>query len=103
MLFRSAEANRDGPTEERGTYAYQRDFIAFHLGVYATKPWLSGAVYWALQEFRVRPYWDGGNPRPQSPIHQKGLVTLDGVRKPAFADVQAAFRATRQFAPLRRR
>ena len=93
-----AEANRDGPIEERGTTAFQRDFIAFHLGVYATKPWLSGAIYWALQEFRVRPDWDGGNPRPQSPIHQKGLVTLDGVRKPAFADVQAAFRATRQIA-----
>ena len=98
-----AEANRDGPAEERGTNAFQRDFIAFHLGVYATKPWLSGAIYWALQEFRVRPDWDGGNPRPLSPIHQKGLVTLDGVRKPAFADVQAAFRATQQIAATARR
>lgn len=98
-----AEANRDGPIEERGTNAFQRDFIAFHLGVYATKPWLSGAVYWALQEFRVRPEWDGGNPRPQPPIHQKGLVTLDGVRKPAFADVQASFRATPQIAGAARR
>ena len=98
-----AEANREGPVEERGTYAFQRDFLAFHLAVYATKPWLSGAIWWALQEFRVRPFWDGGNPRPESPIHQKGLVTLDGVRKPAFADVQAAFRATRQIAAAARR
>ena len=71
-----AEANRDGPVEEKGTYAFQQDFVNYHLGVYATKPWLSGAIYWALQEFRVRPDWDGGNPRPNPPIHQKGLVTL---------------------------
>jgi glycosyl hydrolase family 2 len=92
-----AEANRDGPVEEKGTYAFQQDFVNFHLGVYATKPWLSGAIYFALQEFRVRPDWDGGNPRPQPPIHQKGLVSFDGVRKPAFFDVQRIFKATKQF------
>ena len=92
-----AEANRDGPVEEKGTYAFQQDFVNYHLGVYATKPWLSGAIYFALQEFRVRPDWDGGNPRPQPPIHQKGLVSFDGVRKPAFFDVQRIFRATKQF------
>jgi glycosyl hydrolase family 2 len=92
-----AEANRDGPVEEKGTYAFQQDFVNFHLGVYATKPWLSGAIYFALQEFRVRPDWDGGNPRPAPPVHQKGLVSFDGVRKPAFFDVQRIFRATKQF------
>jgi beta-glucuronidase len=92
-----AEANRDGPVEEKGTYAFQQDFVNFHLGIYATKPWLSGAIYFALQEFRVRPDWDGGNPRPQPPIHQKGLVSFDGVRKPAFFDVQRIFKATKQF------
>ena len=71
-----AEANRDGPVEEKGTYAFQQDFVNYHLGVYATKPWLSGAIYFALQEFRVRPNWDGGNPRPQPPIHQKGAGLL---------------------------
>jgi hypothetical protein len=92
-----AEANRDGPVEEKGTYAFQQDFVNYHLGIYATKPWLSGAIYFALQEFRVRPDWDGGNPRPQPPIHQKGLVSFDGVRKPAFFDVQRIFKATQQF------
>jgi beta-glucuronidase len=92
-----AEANRDGPVEEKGTYAFQQDFVNYHLGVFATKPWLSGAIYFALQEFRVRPDWDGGNPRPQPPIHQKGLVSFDGVRKPAFFDVQRIFLATKQF------
>jgi glycosyl hydrolase family 2 len=91
-----AEANRDGPAEERGTYAFQRDFVNFHLAVFATKPWLSGAIYFTLQEFRVRPDWQGGNPRPAPPLHQKGLITFDGVRKPAFFDVQRLFRATAQ-------
>ena len=83
-----AEANRDGPVEEKGTWAFQQDWVNYHLGVFATKPWLSGAIYWALNEFWVRPGWEGGNPRPTSPIHQKGLITYDGVSKPAWADVQ---------------
>jgi hypothetical protein len=78
-----AEANRDGPVEEKGTYAFQQDWINYQLGVMATKPWLSGALYWALNEFWVRPGWEGGNPRPLSPLFQKGLITYDGVRKPA--------------------
>jgi beta-glucuronidase len=91
-----AEANRDGPVEEKGTYQHQQDFVNYHFGVYAQKPWLSGAIYWALEEFRVRPGWDGGNPRPHPPIHEKGLITFDGVRKPAFSDLQRIFRATKQ-------
>jgi beta-glucuronidase len=96
-----AEANRSGPVEEKGTFEFQRDFVNFHLGVYASKPWLSGAIYWALQEFRVRPNWDGNNPRPNPPIHEKGLVTFDGAPKPAFFDVQAIYRATPQIAAAR--
>ncbi|HEX8123562.1 MAG TPA: glycoside hydrolase family 2 TIM barrel-domain containing protein [Solirubrobacteraceae bacterium] len=92
-----AEANRDGPVEEKGTYQFQQDYINFHYGVYATKPWLSGALYWALREFRVRPEWDGGNPRPHSPIHQKGVVAFDGTRKPAFGDLQRIFTSTDQY------
>jgi beta-glucuronidase len=94
-----AEANRVGPVEEKGTYAFQQDFVNFHLGVYAQKPWLSGAIYFALQEFRVRPNWDGNNPRPNPPIHEKGLVTFDGIPKPAFADAQRIFRGTVQIGP----
>jgi beta-glucuronidase len=91
------EANREGPIEEKGSYAFQQDWIRYHLGVMATKPWLSGAIYWALKEFRVRPGWDGGNPRPQSPIHQKGVVRFDGTRKPGFGDLEQLFKATQQF------
>ena len=94
-----AESNRDGPAEEKGTWAFQQDFVNYHLGVFATKPWLSGAIYWALNEFWVRPGWDGGDPRPQPPVFQKGLITYDGVRKPAWTDVQRWFTQTQQFDP----
>jgi beta-glucuronidase len=92
-----AEANRDGPVEERGTYQFQQDFVNFHFGVYATKPWLSGALYWTLEEFAVRPNWEGGNPWPNSPIHQKGIITMTGVKKPAFTDIQRIFTGTKQY------
>jgi beta-glucuronidase len=92
-----AEANRSGPVEEKGTYEHQQDFVNYHHGVYMTKPWLSGALYWALKEFRVRPSWDGGNPRPNSPIHQKGVIDYDNRRKPAFTDLQRLFRSVEQF------
>jgi beta-glucuronidase len=91
-----AEANRDGPVEEKGTYQYQQDFVNYHLAVQDSKPWLSGSIYWALQEFRVRPNWDGGNPRPNPPIHEKGLLRFDGSKKPAWFDVQRLFAATPQ-------
>ena len=95
-----AEANRDGPVEEKGTWEAQRAFVRYHLGVYATKPWLSGAAYWALNEFRVHPVWEGGNPRPQPPVHQKGLLRYGTwERKPAWSDVRRSFTRTRQFGP----
>ena len=89
-----AEANRDGPVEEKGTWAFQRDWVDFQLGTLATKPWLSGALYWALNEFRVRPEWEGGDPRPQPPLHQKGLLTyVTHAHKPAWDDVHGWFTA----------
>jgi len=96
-----AEANRDGPLEEKGTYQFQDDFVRFHLGVLATKPWLTGSVYWALQEFRVRPFWGGGNPWPASPIHQKGLVRLDWSKKPGFAALVDGHAKVRQYVTRR--
>jgi len=95
-----AEANRDGPPEEKGTFAFQQDFVNFQLGVFAAKPWLSGAIYWALNEFWVRPGWDGGDPRPQPPVFQKGLITYDGQRKPAWSDVQRWYKATQTLVPI---
>jgi len=93
------EANREGPVEEKGTYAFQEDWINYTLSVFDSKPWLSGAIYWTLQEFRVRPDWEGGNPRPgPNPVmHQKAVITLSGDKKPGFFDLQRAYRATQQF------
>src|SRR5262249_42956348 len=76
--------------------------VAYHFGVYATKPWLSGAIYWALEEFRVRPNWNGENPHPDPPIHQKGLIAFDGTKKPAYFVAQQIFRATQQLGRPRR-
>ena len=81
-----------GPVEEKGTYEYQQDFVNYHLGVFASKPWLSGAIYWTMQEFRVRPNWDGGNPRPNPPIHEKGLLRFDGIEEAGVVRRPAAVR-----------
>lgn len=98
-----AEANRHGPVEEKGTYEFQDDFIRFHLLVYASKPWLAGVDYWALQEFRVSPGWSGGDPWPNPPVHEKGLVSFAGVEKPAYATVRSLYRKTRQYGSWRPR
>jgi beta-glucuronidase len=91
-----AEANREGPIGEQGTYAFQQDFVKFHLEVFASKPWLAGAFYWALQEFRVKPGWGGGNPRPSPPMHTKGLIGFTGFRKPAYFEAQRLYKTTDQ-------
>jgi beta-glucuronidase len=91
-----AEANRSGPVEEKGTFEFQQDFVRYHLAVHGSKPWLSGSLYWTLQEFRVRPNWEGGNPLPNPPWHEKGLLRLDGSKKPAWFDVERMFKATPQ-------
>jgi beta-glucuronidase len=92
------EADRDGPVEERGTYEFQSNAAAFHLGVFAAKPWLSGAMYFALEDFAVSPGWTGGDPFADPPFNQKGLIALEGSVKPAFAVVQGVYQATPQIA-----
>jgi beta-glucuronidase len=90
------EGSRHGPVEERGTYENQANSIAFHLGVFKSKPWLSGATYFALQDFAARPGWAGGDPRGTPPFVQKGLVDLQGDPKDVFGLVSQLYRATRQ-------
>jgi beta-glucuronidase len=93
-----AEANREGPEEERGTYAFQSDFYNFHNSVYATKPWLSGVIG-TLRSFRVRPGWEGGNPKPTTNWHEKGVIDFFDNKKPAFGVLQNWFRNTVQYGP----
>src|SRR5206468_7193112 len=88
------EASRDGPVEERGTYEFQADATAYHLSVFAARPWLSAALYFALQDFAVKPGWSGGNPWPNPPFLQKGVFDLAGNPKPVFGVLSSSFHAT---------
>ena len=93
------DGSRHGPVEERGTYEFQSNSAAYHLHVFATKPWLSGAIYWLLQDFAASPGATGGNPWPDPPFVQKGLFDLLGNPKPAFSVVASIYKATVQIAP----
>jgi beta-glucuronidase len=93
------DANRNGPVEERGTYQFQANSAAYHLSVFAQKQWLAGASYFTLQEYAAGLGYTGGNPWPDPPFNQKGLVDLYGNLKPAFATVSAIYHATRQLGP----
>lgn len=93
-----AEGNRSGPIEERGTYEFQADLYDYHLNVYASKPWLSGATG-TLQTFKARPGWDGGNPLPTPPFHDKGVFDYAGKPKPAAAVVSRWYHQTKQYGP----
>jgi len=95
------DGNRNGPVEVRGTYAFQDNSLQFHLGVFASKPWLSGAIYYNLQDFAARPGWDGSNPLGTPPFVTNGLLDVYGVEKPAFAIASASFHSTVQIAPAR--
>ncbi len=97
------DANRDGAVEERGTYEFQSDTIAYHLGVFASKPYLSGAMYFALQDYWAWPGYNGGNPRPNSPLNQKGVVDQQGRHKPSFNVVSQIFHQTVQIGPVARK
>lgn len=93
-----AEANRDGPIDEKGSYTFQQDLLGYHLDAYDADPYVNGAIVWILRDFRVQPGWNGGNPKPSPPVLKKGLVDEFGNKKPAFFDLAARFHATR---PLR--
>lgn len=88
-----AEANRDGPESEKGTYAFQARFLREHLAIDASRNFLNGAMIWALRDFRVIPGWAGGNPRPDPPYNHKGLLDVNGNPKPAFREVQKIYRS----------
>jgi len=92
-----AEANRSGPLAEKGTYEFQSDFLRYHLDVFASKPFVSGALIWNLRDFRVKPGWAGGNPLPNPPVNEKGLVDDYGRKKPAWGVVQKIYRSTGPF------
>jgi hypothetical protein len=77
--------------------------VRFHLDAYAKRPFVNGAVAWILKDFKVRPEWTGGNPQPESPWNQKGLVDREDHRKPAFGVTARIYRKTRPLARALRR
>jgi beta-glucuronidase len=96
------DGNRDGSAEERGTYEFQANTAAYDLGVFDPRPWLSGALYFLIQDYAAYPSYSGGNPLANSPFNQKGLFDLYGNPKPVFPIVQAIYAHTKQIAPDRR-
>jgi beta-glucuronidase len=92
-----AEANREGPIDEKGTYTFQQDLLGYHLDVYDNYKYVNGAITWILRDFRTQPGWDGGNPKPSPPLNTKGLVDLAGNRKPAFDDLARRYHDTPPF------
>ncbi|MBV9310066.1 MAG: hypothetical protein JOZ73_04500 [Solirubrobacterales bacterium] len=90
------DGSRNGPVEERGTYAFQMNTLAYHLSVFARKRWLSGAILWILQDFAAAPGWTGGDPLGTPPFVQKGLVDVYGNHKQAFSLISAIYHGTRQ-------
>jgi beta-glucuronidase len=93
------DGDRNGPVEEYGTYQFQSNMLAFHLGVLASKSWLSGAMIQTLQDFIATPGYNGADPWAQPPFNQKGLVDMNGNEKPAFGVVAGAFHAVQQVGP----
>ncbi len=95
-----AEANRNGPATEKGTEEFQASWMRSTVKNIGSRDYINGAIVWILRDFKVRPNWDGGNPKPSPPYNFKGLITKDGRKKPAFADTAAAFK---KVAPLKKK
>jgi hypothetical protein len=96
-----AEATMDGPAARKETYAFQADYVRRVLHIVGDLPFMSGAIYWTLKEFAVKPDWDGGAKRDvaRDGIHNKGLIRYDGRPKPAWGIARADFADTPLFRP----
>ncbi len=70
--------NRTGSAEVRGTYAYQQYMIGYTLGVFNSLSWLSGAMYFPMQDFAVEPGYDGSDPLGDPPYVDKGVLDQYG-------------------------
>jgi len=82
-----AEATMTGPASEKQTFAFQASYTRDVLKLVDNLHVFSGAIYWTLREFAVKPDWNGGAAQPgleRDSIHHKGLITYDGRPKPAW-------------------
>jgi beta-galactosidase/beta-glucuronidase len=86
------------PADLKGSYAFQSFHLTRTLDVADAAP-ISGAIYWTVREFEIYPGWTGGAGRRPPPYvpntrHQKGLLTYEGERKPAWYVARDRFRAS---------
>jgi hypothetical protein len=93
------DANRAGPVDERGTYGFQAGAVGYHLAVFNSKPWLSGEMYFLLQDSVSAYGYAGGNPWPDPPFNHHGLLDLAGRPKPAWRVVALDYHHVTQIAP----
>jgi beta-glucuronidase len=96
----------EGPADKKGSYAFQSMHAARTMDVVDRTPWLSGAIYWTLREFEIYPGWRGGagkRPPQYEPntLHQKGLLTYEGEKKPAWFVMHDRFARTPLYAARR--
>jgi len=93
-----AEATMNGPADVKETFAFQAAYLRRYLDIIEERDFLSGAIYWTLREFAVKPDWDGGAQREgieRDGIHNKGLLAYaSGKPKPAWNVAAANFGAT---------
>ena len=96
------------PADLKGSYAFQNAYAENVLHVIGRSRFLSGAIWWTLREFAIYPGWTGGVPnryrqtRPNV-IHNKGLITYAGARKPAFETLRRRYVRTPLYPRLRRK
>jgi hypothetical protein len=88
----------DAAADLKGSYAFQSFHLDRTLDVADAAP-ISGAIYWTVREFEIYPGWTGGagrRPPPYQPNtrHQKGLLTYEGEKKPAWFRARERFTAT---------
>ena len=85
------EMTDDVPEEPtlKGTHQFGIDWINRTYDIIDQKPYISGVIYWTLQEFALRPKWQGGSNIVQTDsIHNKGVRDYFSNRpKPAYDTV----------------
>lgn len=86
-----AEGIRPGSKRKKGTLQFQRTYFNRMMNVIDSRPDLSGALYWTVREFAIKPSWTGGTPRSfakRDGIHRKALLTYDGRPKPVWSSAR---------------
>ena len=77
MQTATARSRSAAPTSSRRT-------LPRSTSACSSKPWLSGAIYFLLQDSVAYFGYTGGNPWPDPPFLHKGLLDFQGHPKPAW-------------------